>query len=384
MLPRSSPRLALLHHQFGPYHVARARVLRRTFPGTVDLIQLAESEAIRAWRADPGDLGIQTAVPGELESASPAAVTHATEAILERLRPPVIAISGYAHPAMRRAATWARRRGAKAILISDSQARDLPRRAWKERLKRLFVSRNFDAAFVSGASAAFYVESLGIPAHRIWRGYDVVDNEHFAEGARRARADAATLRGALWLPSRYLLYVGRFAPEKNLARLIDAFGRACGDRAFDGWSLVLVGGGPLDAELKRQAAPRGGRIHFVPFQQAERLPAYYGLAEALVLPSLVEPWGLVVNEATAAGLPVVISGQCGCAAELVFPNLNGLIVDPTDVPALAAALVEISRDEARRRAWGQQSARLVATFSLEAWAEVLTACGLALMPVSAS
>jgi 1,2-diacylglycerol 3-alpha-glucosyltransferase len=372
----SPPTLALLHHQFGPYHVARARVLRRAFPGTVQLIQLAESEAIRDWRADPGDLAIETAVSGMLEAVPDDTIAANVERILERLRPDVIAISGYAHPAMRRAAAWARRRGAKAILISDSQARDLPRRRWKELLKRAFVSRHFDGAFVSGASAAFYVESLGIPAHRIWRGYDVVDNAHFAEGARRARADAGGVRASLGLPPRYFLYVGRFAPEKNLAHLIGAFARACREPRFENWSLVLVGGGPLEADLRRQAAPLGARVRFVAFQQKDQLPAYYGLAEALVLPSLVEPWGLVVNEAMAAGLPVVISRQCGCAMELVFPGINGVIVDEKDVPGLAAALVALAGADARRQAYGKQSSRLVATFSLETWAEALTSCGL--------
>src|SRR5207237_8982018 len=98
-----------------------------------------------------------------------------------------------------RAATWARRSGSRAILISDSQARDQPRRRWKERLKRAFVSRHFDAAFVSGSSAASYVESLGIAGHRIWRGYDVVDHAHFADGAARARAEGGARRAALAL-----------------------------------------------------------------------------------------------------------------------------------------------------------------------------------------
>ena len=377
-MTRSPPTLALLHHQFGPYHVARARVLRRTFPGALQLIQLAESEAIRDWRADPGDLAIETAVAGQLEEAAAGAVSDGVERILERLGPAVIAISGYAHPAMRRAASWARRRGAKAILISDSQARDLPRRPWKELIKRAFVSRHFDAAFVSGASAAFYVESLGIPAHAIWRGYDVVDNAHFADGARRARAGGEALRASLGLPPRYMLYVGRFAPEKNLPRLLDAFSRAGRDPGFDGWSLVLVGGGPLEAELRRQAAPLGARVCFIPFQQAEQLPAYYGLAEALILPSLVEPWGLVVNEGMAAGLPVVVSGQCGCAFELVFPGMNGAIVNEKDPEDLARALAGLARDAARRKAFGEQSVRLVATFSLESWAAALTDCALAL------
>lgn len=352
--------------------------MRDAFPGTVQLIQLAESEAIRDWRLDAADLGIETAFSGQLEAAPAKVVSGALEKMLNRLRPGLTVIAGYAHPAMRAAATWARRNGSRAILISDSQARDTARRPWKERLKRAFVSRYFDAAFVSGASAAAYVESLGIPGHRIWRGYDVVDNAHFAAGAARARAGAESLRASLRLPARYFLYVGRFAPEKNLPFLLEAFARACRDPEFEGWSLVLVGGGPLERELRARAAALGERVCWVPFQQIDQLPAYYGLAEALVLPSLVEPWGLVVNEAMAAGLPVVISRQCGCGPELVFPGLNGAIVDETNVEGLAATLVALSRDGQRRRRYGERSARLIQSFSLETWAAALADCGLTL------
>jgi 1,2-diacylglycerol 3-alpha-glucosyltransferase len=374
----SLPTLALLHHQFGPYHVARARALRATFPGEVAFIQLAHSEAIRAWSADPGDLGIETAVEGALEASSAAAIDAGVERILERILPSAIAISGYGHRAMRHASTWARRRGAKTILISDSHGRNLRRYAWLERIKKAFVKRHFDAAFVSGAYAARYAESLGIPGHRIWRGYDVVDNDHFAAGARRARAGAAAARAALGLPERYLLFVGRFSPEKNLPRLIKAFERACVSPTLDGWSLVLVGGGPLEPELRRLADPLGSRVAWVPFQQLERIPAYYGLAEALVLPSLNDTWGLVVNEGMAAGLPIVISQQCGCVPELVFPGLNGYVINEEDVADMAGAFVDLARDEGRRRAFGAYSERLIQGFSLETWAATLKDCALSL------
>ena len=220
---------------------------------------------------------------------------------------------------------------------------------------------------------------LGIAGHRIWRGYDVVDNAHFAEGAARARAEADARRAALALPTRYFLYVGRFAPEKNLAFLLDAFAGACRVSAFDGWSLVLVGSGRLKGELRARAAPLGERVRWIPFQQIDQLPAYYGLAEGLILPSLMEPWGLVVNEAMAAGLPVVVSRQCGCASDLVFPGVNGAIVDEKDVAGLTETLVALSRDEARRQRYGERSARLVEAFSLETWAAALSDCGLTLM-----
>lgn len=364
--------LVLLHHSFGPYHLARARALRRTFPGPVHLVQLADTESLRAWRAEHEELTVETAATGVLDQLPPAVVGEGLERLLERLSPGAIAIAGYGDQHMRRAAVWARRRARRAVLLSDSQACDLPRHFLRERMKRYWVSRHFDRAFVSGASAAAYVESLGIPAHRIWRGYDVVDNQHFATGAAAARADLAKTRAALQLPERFFLYVGRFAPEKNLPRLLEAF--AAGGTDLAGWSLVLVGGGPLEAPLRAQAAALDGRVRLVAFQQIERLPSYYALAGALVLPSLSEPWGLVANEAMAAGLPVIVSSRCGCAMELVFPGVNGAIVDPGDTGNITRSLVALAASDERRRAYGQASRQIVDNFSVETWARALTDC----------
>lgn len=371
------PSLALLHHHFGPYHRARASVLRETYPGAVHLLQLANTESARVWRIDEGDLRIETAVPGVLDQISAAEVEAGVDRLLDRVDADVIAIAGYADRGMRQAAKWARRHGRVAVLLSDSQTRDVPRSFWKEWLKRRWISLHYARAFVAGASAAAYVESLGIASHRIWRGYDVVDNTHFAEGAALARRDASSLRSELRLPERYFLYVGRFAAEKNLSRLLAAFREASAHPALSRWGLVLVGDGPLDRVLRAEAADLGARVSFAGFQQLDRLPLYYGLAEALVLPSLSEPWGLVVNEALAAGLPAIVSSQCGCAMELVFPGLNGAIVDAYDQRHIAAALIAMADDGELRHRFGEASRRLVENFSLMTWAQALTACSLA-------
>lgn len=370
--------LALLHHSFGPYHVARARALHAVFPGTLRCIQLAQSEEARAWQADVSALPIDTAVEGKLDSIPAAVLTAGLERLLGRIKPDVLAIAGYYDAGMRKAATWARRHKATAVLMSDSQARDWPRRRWREWVKRRWIERHFQAAFVSGAEAALYAESLGIPGHRIWRGYDVVDNDHFQTNARSARADADRLRAELGLPRDFFLYVGRFAPEKNLALLLEAFGRVCDRPALKGWALAMVGSGPLEAALRQQAAPLGDRVRFSGFVQVDRLPSYYGLASALILPSLSEPWGLVVNEAMASGLPVVVSRQCGCALDLVFPGVNGIIFDPSQPRSLEDALVAIASDAASRQSYGEASARIVGNFSLHTWAAALTGCCLAL------
>jgi len=370
--------LALIHHQYGPYHIARARRLVETFPGRVTLIQLATSEKIRDWRGDPSGLPLETVASGMLESLPDQVVADGLAAVLARVSPSCLVISGYAHPAMRRAATWAKEERRKAILISDSQARDLRRNPLKELAKRLWVSRHFDAAFVSGATAAAYVESLGIPPHRIWRGYDVVDNQHFASRADQVRARATALRSELGLPPKFLLYVGRFAPEKNLSRLLAAFASLVAREPQRDHRLVMVGSGPEETSLKAQAAPLADRVLFPGFKQADELPSYYGLAEAFLLPSLIEPWGLVINEAMASGLPIVASSQCGAVPDLVFPGLNGAVVNPHDVDDMRRALSWVMEDEPRRRAMGAASSRLIETFSIDNWCRALATSAVAL------
>lgn len=375
----SQPRLAVLHHYFGPYHLARARHLRGLMGDSVRFLQLASSGHLRPWTADAGDVPLETAVEGAaLEDIPPHTLAEGLERLLDRVAPTVLAIAGYGDAGMRGAAQWARRHGAWSVMMSDSQYRDWPRRLWKERLKRHWVSRHFDAAFVSGASAAAYAESLGIPGHRIWRGYDVVDNDLFARRAVEARQDEGRLRAEMDLPQNFLLFVGRFIPEKNLPRLIDGFALAADRPALKGWELVMVGSGPLEEEVRRRAAPLGRRVRFCGFQQLDRLPAYYGLARALLLPSVSESWGLAVNEAMASGLPVIVSRQCGCATDLVFPGLNGAIVDPYDPRDIARAITEIASDGQRRLDYGVASRRIVETFSLEMWSKGLIGCNLTL------
>ena len=93
------------------------------------------------------------------------------------------------------------------------------------------------------------------------------------------------------------------------------------------------------------------------FKQYPDLPAYYGLAGAFIHPSRTEPWGLVVNEAMASGLPVLVSNRCGCARELVSHGDNGFQFDPTDVAAAAGYMMQIAHDHQQRLAAMGQASR---------------------------
>jgi glycosyltransferase involved in cell wall biosynthesis len=227
------------------------------------------------------------------------------------------------------------------IYMSDSKADDGKRYTIKERFKRILVSR-FDAALVAGEKHRAYAKTLGIPMKRSRIGFDVIDVDYFSEMSRAARASASTVRVSFGLPARYILCVSRFVKRKNIDLLIDAFTRSGVHAA--GVSLVLVGQGPCEAEILRKIDRRGmgARIVVLNSVANQHMPSLYSLAEFVVLASAFDQWGLCVNEAFAAGRPAIVTRTCGVANELVLDGVNGFIVEPDDIPALADRIAQLA------------------------------------------
>ncbi|HUA58253.1 MAG TPA: glycosyltransferase family 4 protein, partial [Verrucomicrobiae bacterium] len=174
-------------------------------------------------------------------------------------------------------------------------------------------------------------------------------------------------RADFGLPRDYFLFVGRLSPEKNVAGLIDAFSvyRTAGGTA----SLVLCGDGPSRVDLMAQAETAGVREHviFAGLKTTPELLPYYAFARVLVLPSKREPWGLVVNEAMASGLPVLVSNRCGCAEDLVRDN--GLVFDPDAPDALPRGLSILgATPPCELEALGRRSREIIAQYSPGVWA----------------
>jgi glycosyltransferase involved in cell wall biosynthesis len=338
------------------------------YPGIIHAIQLAVHEIQRDWTVSDG-ADVLTIMNGTLEHQNPKILAHQLIEQLDLLQPDVMVVAGYSHAAMRAAFRWAQQHDKKTILLSDSQWCDRPRNIIKEWLKAQWISRHCDAAFVSGARAAAYAQRWGFPCDRIWRGYDVVDNDHFAKCPDR-HPDASIFT------QPHFLYVGRFSSEKNLNRLFQAYQRYS-LQAEAIWPLVLVGSGPQLSELKAEAErlDLSRYIHWAGFQQIAVLPAYYAHASALILPSLSEPWGLVVNESMAAGLPVLVSDRCGCVPDLVFPGINGYVFDPTQPAQLAEAMLRVTcLSDSQRQQMGEASRQIIAHYTPTNWAIALSDC----------
>lgn len=247
-------------------------------------------------------------------------------------------------------ARWAYRRRAPAVLMSETQAIDAPRIWWKEAVKRRRVAL-FGAGLVGGSEHADYLVDLGMPRERIAFGYNAVDHDWYVERSDEARLRATAIGTAH--ESAHFLAVGRFVPEKNFVRLIEAFAAYRRD-ATDHvpWTLVLCGDGPDAPRIERAIRATGleSAIERPGFLQAEQLVDQYARAAAFVLPSLVEAWGLVTNEAAACGLPLLVSDRAGCASTLVpEPGSTGWRFDPTDTLELARLLGRVARSSKEQR-----------------------------------
>lgn len=366
-------RCALVNLSLGPYHIALYNAFAQRDGVALDVLELSSNEPIRAWNTRQVDtqFGRHTLSHTPYRQNNGRLIWRVVQE-LRRRNPDVLYVTGYRLPEMRAATLWGRARNKRVITISDTLAIDRARRRATEQAKRLWL-RLYDGAIVPGRLAADYLKSLGMPEGKLFPGgMYAVDNDYFAAQAAAARALAAERRAAHGLPARYFVYVGRFAPEKNLALLIRAFQDAL--RAAppgEEWSLALVGSGPQQAALAQLAARTPERVRLLPFQQIDTLPTFYALADAFVLPSLVEPWGLVVNEAMACGLPVLVSTHAGSHADLVEPGVNGFVFDPRDEQGLSRLLARCMAESAGLPALGTRAQERIGRFSLARAAEIM-------------
>jgi glycosyltransferase involved in cell wall biosynthesis len=342
----AAPKLAVIWIDFTHYHLARLRAIQaqvncigiELVGGTGD----AESCGLPFRDPDRDGLHIITLFPDRnLQQISTLELTQKLLQTLHQLAPEQIALCGYHRLENLAALAWAKATHRPAILMIESKQDDAPRRFLQESLKKILVQQ-FDSYLVGGTAHRQYLRTLGAPDDRIFEGYDVVDNHEFAEAATIARQSPA-LRQELGLPARYFMAACRFVPKKNLPMLLEAY-RCYRERSDTDWALVLCGAGPLETEL-RFAAKDIPDVYFAGFHKGKDLGLYYGLASCFVHASIQEQWGLVVNEAMASGLPVLVSKVCGCVPNLVQHGVNGFVFDPQNPLELADLMGAIASSD---------------------------------------
>jgi glycosyltransferase involved in cell wall biosynthesis len=419
--------LAILWAQYGPYHFARVEALRRLAgQDQVHALEFSNSSEAYLWERGKSSSRVITLCPGiAAEQLSFTAVFRSARCQLARLGVRVCLLPSYSPKQSLAALLAAKSLGIRTVMMNESHAGTAGARGAAALIKRRLV-RLFNAALVGGRPQKHYFGSLGIPQEKIFTGYNAVDNDYFASKAEEIRSQREQTRRQYGLPEHYFLSLGRFVAKKNLSVLLRAFRRFLEATRFRNTHLVMVGSGeeehqlkalcrgfglpvhdkqhvngnrlagaalrPEMANRKSQIGDESPGVHFYGFRQIEENPVFYALADAFILPSLWEEWGLVVNEAMASGLPVVISKTAGCAEDLLEParadeplfakiqsqlqelhlgqmvRQNGFAFNPNSSDELSRVLQFLEFSSEIRSAMGEASWRVVEGFSCENFA----------------
>lgn len=272
----------------------------------------------------------------------------------------------------------------RAIMMTESWLGTEKAGFFLKKFKYL-IFKLFDSALVGGTPQKEYLLFYGFDKNKIFFGYDAVDVSYFSNESIKWKNFNGNFLG---LPKKYFLNLGRFVEKKNLEILIDAYFIFLTKKPNTNISLVLVGEGSMKEVLLRKSRENsmcvnvyeiddvmncevGGEraIYFYPFQQISLTPLFFSFCEAFILPSLYEEWGLVINEAMACGVPIIVSKNVGSARDLVVEGKNGFKFDPTNSEELANILSEFETNSNFNSKMGAESAFFIKDWGPEKFAQ---------------
>jgi glycosyltransferase involved in cell wall biosynthesis len=342
------PQVALLWTQFAAYHVDRCEAVAARLAGRAEVIavEVATTSTTYAWAPSGAVAGARkiTLFPGESwESITVLRRLVRQFRLLRRCRMVCLGV-GYNAPDILLLAWLLRLGGVHVVLFSESKFDDLPRRAGFE-LGKALVLAPFRSAVVGAGRHMDYFRFLGFRRRPVLPGYDSVNLARVL-----AQGGGVTAPDGVPHDQRHFIFVGRFVAKKNLLELIAGYGAYCAMAGRAAHRLILVGAGPEEQAMRARIADLGiaDNVDLPGFVGAEAVSRLLAGALALTLVSTVEQWGLVVNEALAFHLPVIVSSAVGSRDALVRNLVNGYVVENGSISGIARAMAAMA-DEAQWR-----------------------------------
>lgn len=335
------PRLVIAFHRFGPYHQARVEAAAKH----CDVLALEFSRSTKEYDWDHVEMGaachrVTLCEECDSRTLSGNELFNRLNDELTRFRPDAVAVNGWSDNGAFALHKWCAKNKVPSIVMTESNQHDFARSPFREFVKRNIVC-GCSAAVAGGKLSREYLIRLGMHEDCISVGYDVIANQQFA---RPLNVTPGEVRKQLGKARKYFLASNRFISKKNLSRLLDSYGDFR-KQASASWDLVLLGDGPLRADLEAQVKrlALSDFVHFEGFRQYNELPLYYWGASAFIHASTTEQWGLVVNEAMAAGLPCIVSEMCGCAADIVKDGVTGFTFNPLNTEELTSHMLRLTK-----------------------------------------
>jgi glycosyltransferase involved in cell wall biosynthesis len=288
-------------------------------------------------------------------------------AALDDIKPDAVWIHGWGNSYPLSAIRAARLKNLPVLMRGETSLDCLHGGKMRRTLHAMVLSllfRSVSQFLAIGSANREYYRSHGVPDKRVHMVPYSVDNAFFQARCQEAASNRELLRAELGIePGRpVILFCAKLIPVKDPATLIRAVGRMADVQPL----LLIAGDGELRPSMEKLAAEAApGLVKFLGFRNQTELPAFYDLCDLFVLPSVFEPWGLVVNEVMNAAKPVIVSDKIGSGHDLVHPGINGDVFPAGDVEALMAKMRPWLLDTAQRARGGEESLGLIKRWGFE-------------------
>lgn len=330
-------KIVALHTDFRIYWPARLKALAAALQSrgdSLDVIEIAGKGSPYAFADNSGESGLNWHIlfpEAKPEDLSGKEIEPILFRVLDEIQPDVIIAGAIAFPSGALAVRYGYLHKTRIITFDDTKIDNLKRSPLVNFIKRQ-VYNGVDAMFYPSEDLVPTGQFWGFNKERMYFGVDVVDNDFWSK-----------LTNINNIYSNYFINVGRQIPCKNLMTLLKAYLKYSTSVGFvNAINLLMIGDGSDQPELKAFIKNNGltHKVKFLPFKTQDELVGLYQNAQALCMPSQQETWGLVINEALAAGCPVFASNQCGASNVLIKTGINGYKFDCHDVDALAEIMLQ--------------------------------------------
>lgn len=357
-------KVVVIHNIIAPYKVALFNELYKLIPN-LKVIFIAEREKRRDWNIDYSNIKFPYTVlfKGSIESINNFTIAKEIWKILEKIRPETSIICDYSNIFGWSALFWAKQNRNNLIFWLSSTFDDKKHTFLKNQLKRYFLN-HFNIGLAPGSRTKEYYKSMGVANSKIIETGYGVDNDYFIQLYEKSINERTAVLKELGIHSKNnFIFIGRFAPEKNIFTLLNSFLDV--SKKNSDWGLILLGDGPLKNKINTFISDNNlqNKILLPGFIQQDAISKYLATSDVFILPSMSEPWGLVVNEAMLCHLPVIVSTKCGCQPELVEEGENGFSFDPQDQLKLTNLMQGFANGSYNIKSMGEASFAIVSKHS---------------------
>ncbi|MBL7938343.1 MAG: glycosyltransferase family 4 protein [Flavobacteriales bacterium] len=354
--PRSREPVLVLYTELAPYVLACLNALVERSDVDIHLVRWpVNAEA-------PFDLAFHQRITvydrGSMDD-------EALFALADRLAPRLVFASGWVDKGYLKVCRRVRAKGATTVMTFDTAWRGGVKQWLSAALGRFWVPSTYGHAWATGERQSRYAHMLGFARDRVRTGFYAADTAPFVRAAAGALAQRRTS-----YPHRFIC-VARYIGTKGQQQLCDAFAALCNEGRAGDWELHLVGVGDRFDAVRNSPSGRHPRIVHRGFVQAQDMPGVLAASGVSVLPSIYEPWGVVVQEHACMGLPLVLSDAVGAAERFLRVGENGTRHKAGDVEDIKTSLANIvASSDAELLAMGERSAALGGAWTPADWAEV--------------